>query len=291
MKDSVLACNGMDKAEGALAREIGMRVAEATEGAIVCPVLLNRASDRYEKVLTAASLIVIDGCGTRCASRLAAQVGAKPQRKLLVSEAVKAAGLSLGTSLRLGPEEVAFAESVAAEVVSATTETESEPSAAAAPGAEWGEPGEYLVASYLQFQFRVPRHGYLFSENDVWVRRAGERARIGISDYLQQQLTDILYVDSPPLGTTVEQFGEVGAVESSKAIFEIVAPVSGVVTRVNEALVERPELVNEDPYDEGWLVELELTAWPYEVEFLLDGATYAETLGAKAADADAGTER
>jgi len=283
---AVLACNGMDKVEGALAREAGIRIAEAADAAIVCPVLLNRAAARYEEVLASVALIVIDGCGTRCASKLAAQVGARAERKILVSDVVKASGIDLGTSLRLRPEDAALAERMATETLAALTIGAAEPTAAV-----WDEPGENLVVSYLQFRFHVPIQGYLFSENDVWVRVAGDRARIGISDYLQQQLTDILYVDSPALETGVEQFGELGAVESSKAVFEIVAPVSGVVARVNEALVERPELVNEDPYGEGWLVEVNLTAWPDEAEFLLDGPAYAETLGAKAADADASTER
>ena len=78
MKWALLSCNGMDKPEGALAREVGMQMAEATAGEIICPVLLNRAVARYKDVLAADSLIVIDGCGTRCASKLATQVGVKP---------------------------------------------------------------------------------------------------------------------------------------------------------------------------------------------------------------------
>jgi len=287
MKWSVLACNGMDKAEGALAREIGMQVAEAAEAEIVCPVLLNRAAKRYQDVLASTALVVIDGCGTRCASKLATQMTVKPAHKVLVSDQVKTSGISLETWLRLGPAELAFAENVKDQVVSTlTAETEARAAPAAAEIA-WEPPADYLMVPYDQFEFRVPRVGYLFNENDLWVRVRGSRGRVGISDYLQQSLTDIYYFDAPELGSGVEQFGELGAVESSKAVFEIVAPVSGTVVSTNEALIEKPELINEDPYGEGWLVEVELSGWPDEAEFLLDGQAYSETLTGKAAEGGA----
>ena len=170
---------------------------------------------------------------------------------------------------------MALAASIATELVSALTAETVE----VAPPVAWDLPGDYLVLPYQQFHFRVPKEGYLFSENDVWVRVAGTRARVGLSDYLQQKLTDIYYFDPPAVGAVVEQFGELGSVESSKAMFEIVAPLSGTVRSEKQVLVEKPELINEDPYGEGWLVEVELTAtWPEERQFLLDGAAYLETL-------------
>jgi glycine cleavage system H protein len=286
MKWSVLACNGMDKAEGALAREIGLLIAEAGEAEVVCPVLLNRASRHYEGVLSSTALIVIDGCGTRCASKLATQMAVKPVQKVLVSDQAKMSRISLETSLRLGPAELAFAEDVTDQVVSALTAQAEAPATPAAAEVAWEPPADYLMVPYNQFEFRVPREGYLFNENDLWVRMQGTRGRVGISDYLQQSLTDIYYFDEPELGSSVEQFGELGAVESSKAVFEIVAPVSGTVVSTNEALIAKPELINEDPYGEGWLVEVELSAWPDEAEFLLDCQAYSETLTGKAAEGD-----
>ena len=112
----------------------------------------------------------------------------------------------------------------------------------------------------------------------------GDRARVGISDYLQQQLTDIQYFDPPPIGAPVEQFGTLGEVESTKAIFELIAPASGTVVAVNDVVVEEsPGLINEDPYGAGWLVEVELSAWAEDTELLLDGPAYADTVGPKAA--------
>ena len=77
---------------------------------------------------------------------------------------------------------------------------------------------------------------------------------------MQQRLTDITYVDPPKIGASIEQFGEAGTVESTKANFELVSPVSGTVVAVNEAVYDAPESINEDPYG-SWIVELELSAW------------------------------
>ena len=84
-----------------------------------------------------------------------------------------------------------------------------------------------------KFEFRIPVVDYVFNENDVWARVLDGVARVGISDYMQQKLTDISYFDPPKVGAVVEQFGELGSVESAKAVFEIISPISGTVTAVN----------------------------------------------------------
>jgi glycine cleavage system H protein len=281
MKLAVLACNGVDKAEGALAREVGLQVAEATGAETICPVVLHCTPARYEKALGANKLIIVDGCGTRCASKLAAEMGVKPERKVRVSEVVKASGKPLGSSLRLGETELALAASIAAQLVAASSAIEAE----VTPTIAWEAPTDFLVVVFDKFEFRIPRQEYWFSENDTWVRVEKGRARVGISDYLQQRLTDVLYFDPPQMGALVEQFGELGELESSKAVFEIIAPVSGTVVAFNAAVVEEsPQSVNADPYGEGWLVEVELSAWDEEKELLMDGPAYSEAVSRKAAE-------
>ncbi len=280
MKLAILSCNGMDKTEGSLAREVAIRVAEETGAEIVCPVLLNRTPVRYKKLLAENALVVVDGCATRCASKLAATMRAKPERKVLVSEVAKAAGQSLEDSLRLGPNEMALVQTIADGLISSLNA----PAAAAETAADWEAPAEFLTVVYDKFEFRIPKSEYLFNENDVWVRVADARARVGISDYMQQRLTDINYFDPPQAGAVVEQFGELGSVESTKAVFEIVSPVSGTVVATNPAVEEIPELANEDPYGRGWLAEIELSDWQNDRELLLDGPAYAETLERKAAE-------
>jgi glycine cleavage system H protein len=280
MKRAILSCNGLDKPEGSVAREVAIRAAEATEGEIICPVLLNRAPARYKKVISDSSLIVIDGCSTRCATKLAMGLDAKVERKAMVSDAVKASGKPLESSLRLQPNGLALAQSMVEELVRSLNA----PAAPAEPLAEFEAPTEYLAVTHDKFEFRIPVVDYAFNENDVWVRVLDGVARVGISDYMQQRLTDISYFDPPKTGTAVDQFGELGSVESAKATFEIISPVSGTVVRVNPAVIENPALINEDPYGSGWLVEIKLTDFAQDQQLLLDGATYADVVKRKAAE-------
>ncbi len=148
---------------------------------------------------------------------------------------------------------------------------------------EFESPSAFTVVSHDKYEFRIPLTGYLFNANDVWAQVAGSRARVGISDYMQQRLTDITYVDPPAIGTTVEQFDEVGTVESTKATFELVSPVSGTVVMINEAVTEVPESINEDPYG-SWIVELQLTSWDEDQALLIDGPAYAADVERKAAE-------
>lgn len=112
-----------------------------------------------------------------------------------------------------------------------------------------------------------------YTENHEWVRVEGELARIGITDFAQEQLDDVVYVDLPGPGTEVRQGQPVGEVESHKSVSDLFAPVSGVVEERNEQLDDRPELVNEDPYGEGWMLTIRPTD-AVELENLMDAETY-----------------
>ena len=114
-----------------------------------------------------------------------------------------------------------------------------------------------------------------YSEEHEWVRVDGTRARIGITDYAQDALGDIVYVDLPTEGSEIQTGGQLGEVESTKSVSEIYAPVSGTVIAVNQALAGAPEKINQDPYGEGWICELEL-AGGAEPGGLLDAAAYGE---------------
>lgn len=116
-----------------------------------------------------------------------------------------------------------------------------------------------------------------YSRDHEWVRVEGEVAIVGITDYAQQALADITYVDLPPLEKQVKQFDELAAVESAKAAFDIYAPVSGIVDEVNTALEDAPEKVNADPYGEGWICKLKEIN-PGELVSLLTPEEYRELL-------------
>jgi glycine cleavage system H protein len=98
-----------------------------------------------------------------------------------------------------------------------------------------------------------------YSSEHEWARRLddGSRVRIGITDFAQDALGDVVYVDLPAVGTRVDASEAVGELESTKSVSEMYAPIGGTVAAVNEALADNPQLLNEDPYGEGWLIEIE----------------------------------
>jgi glycine cleavage system H protein len=114
-----------------------------------------------------------------------------------------------------------------------------------------------------------------YSVEHEWVRTEEGRVRVGITDYAQDALGDIVYVELPATGTVVEVGGKIGEVESTKSVSEIYAPVAGTVTAVNTGLPDSPESINADPYGEGWICELEL-ADASGLEALLDAVAYGD---------------
>jgi glycine cleavage system H protein len=98
----------------------------------------------------------------------------------------------------------------------------------------------------------------LYSKEHEWVRIDGDHATIGITDYAQNSLGDIVYVELPRIGKQVDQFGNIGVVESVKAVSDLFTPIGGEVTEINSALESDPAAVNRDPYGEGWLFKLKL---------------------------------
>jgi len=121
--------------------------------------------------------------------------------------------------------------------------------------------------------------GLRYSKDHEWIRVTGNRVRVGITDHAQHELTDVVFVEFPPIGKELARGQVLGVVESVKAVSEIFAPVSGKVVAVNKDLDSHPEAVNKDPYGAGWLVDLELTDTA-EVPQLLDAAAYRRLTGA-----------
>jgi len=116
-----------------------------------------------------------------------------------------------------------------------------------------------------------------YLDSHEWARVDDDSARIGISDFAQDELGDVVFVDLPAEGEDVAAGGDFGDVESIKAVSEVYAPVSGTVTAVNDDLIDRPELINEDPYGDGWLIEVEL-ADDAELDDLLSADEYSDQI-------------
>jgi glycine cleavage system H protein len=273
---AVLPCNGLDKSAGCVAREIALKIVESSESELICPVFYRVSDARYNKVAGEKPLLVVDGCSTRCASKLAAEKGLKIAGKVNVSEEAKKRGADLGKSLRLDEAGLALAEALAGELLREDKKEE-----AVREDLFSGIVYDYEVYKKDKFIFRVPKSGFYFNENDCWAYIVGNRARVGVADYVQQSLSDIMFFTPPAVGSEVEQFGELGSIESGKAVFEVVSPVSGRVTAVNEDLMSAPELINENPYEKGWIAELELTDLESDKEFLLDFEAYFKFLKKK----------
>src|SRR5918996_1887969 len=114
-----------------------------------------------------------------------------------------------------------------------------------------------------------------FTEDHVWVRVTGKHAQLGLSDYAQDELGEVIAVELPDVGDSLERGESFGEIESVKTVSDLIAPVSGTVLAVNTDLEDHPTLVNEDPYHEGWLLEVELSD-KGEIEELMDRDEYEE---------------
>lgn len=136
----------------------------------------------------------------------------------------------------------------------------------------------------MSSEVEIPEDLY-FTEEHEWVKIENSMARIGISDYAQDQLVDVVFVELPEVGKEVEQAisensegSELGTLESVKAVSTIYAPLSGRVKEVNERLEDEPELINSDPYEDGWLCVIEPSNLEKEVKKLLDSKAYEDFL-------------
>jgi glycine cleavage system H protein len=116
----------------------------------------------------------------------------------------------------------------------------------------------------------------LYSKEHEWAKLEGENATIGITDYAQESLGDIVYVELPKVGTDIEQFFNVGVIESVKAVSDLFTPLSGKVVEINEALDRDPAAVNREPYGAGWLFKLKLSDVE-EAKSLLNAADYEKS--------------
>ncbi|NOZ24557.1 MAG: glycine cleavage system protein GcvH [Nitrospirae bacterium] len=112
-----------------------------------------------------------------------------------------------------------------------------------------------------------------YHKEHTWVRVSGKKVTVGITDYAQDSLGDIVYIDLPEVDADIAKDSEFSEIESTKATSSVIAPVSGTIIEVNEDLEESPEIINEDPYGKGWIAVVELSD-PSELDDLLDSADY-----------------
>jgi glycine cleavage system H protein len=122
-----------------------------------------------------------------------------------------------------------------------------------------------------------------YTKDHEWVRVSGDSATVGITDHAQKQLGDVVYVELPKVGDKFDAAEPFGSVESVKAVSEVYMPLGGSVTGANEALNDRPELVNEDPYGEGWMIVIRMDN-PSEADGLLSAVEYEDYIKEEASE-------
>jgi glycine cleavage system H protein len=116
---------------------------------------------------------------------------------------------------------------------------------------------------------------YLYTEEHEWLRVEGEHVDLGITQFAQNSLGEVVYVELPEVGDTFDAGDEIGTIESVKAVAEVYTPVAGEVVEINEDVLEDPELINDDPHKDGWLVKLRFSS-AGELDSLMDAEKYAE---------------
>jgi len=117
--------------------------------------------------------------------------------------------------------------------------------------------------------YEVPE-GLYYTKEFEWIKIEGDKIRVGVTDYAQKQLREIVYAELPSTGTTITQNAPYGTVESVKAVSDLVAPISGTIEQVNAEVQSKPELLNEDPYTKGWLLIIKPTNLQAELTALMD---------------------
>jgi glycine cleavage system H protein len=142
--------------------------------------------------------------------------------------------------------------------------------------------GEFLEAAYDKFVFKV-KDGCLYNRDDFWARIEGPVATVGITDYLQKIKGDVAFLETVEAGSEVRQGQEIGKVETIKATFGIISPVTGKVAEVNPELEASPHLINQDPYGAGWIYRIELTDFAGDKADLLKSGDYLELMKEKLA--------
>lgn len=123
----------------------------------------------------------------------------------------------------------------------------------------------------------ILKDGYKYAEDHEWALKTGDTVKIGITDYAQDQLGDIVFVELPEVDSEFEKGDEFGTLESTKAVSELYMPIGGRIVAVNEALSDESEKVNKSPYDEGWMIEI-MPADPAELDALMDKDAYLDML-------------
>ncbi|MHA1674016.1 MAG: glycine cleavage system protein GcvH [Promethearchaeota archaeon] len=280
-KYNIIPCSGLDKKLGCLAREVAIEFSkENTIHNLICPVLLNSGDEKYEKSLQEFENITVNGCMTRCATKLADERKIKVKSQIYIPDMIKKFGIKLSKGLSISEQDTDLVKKIVSHLVTElATENRSESS-------QELQNGPLITTGFNtytkdKFIFDVPKEKYFFNENDCWAIIEGDIAVLGVSDYVQNKVGDIMFVDLPEIGTIIEQFDDAGSLESVKTVVDVISPVSGKVIATNLQLDLAPELINREPYQKGWIVKLQIENFEEERDLLLDCQAYFDYMKKK----------
>ncbi|MHA1780061.1 MAG: glycine cleavage system protein H [Candidatus Thorarchaeota archaeon] len=266
----ILPCAGYDRPGGKISRAAAEKISSDHNDVVIGSMgaLFKERPGEMRDYRTSV-VLCLDGCGTNCASELARSRGRDDIVSVSIPDAVG--------SIEDFDETIQQLVRVVDDELIRLERNDHKGS----PNINEGQshPIEYLEEKFDKFTIRVAK-GMKYSDNDFWVRVEGENVRIGVSDFLQQMMSDVYYVELAGVGTHVAMFDDAGMMESTKVLVEIIVPVSGTIIESNVSLEDSPEKINESPYDKGWLYLLrpdDLT----ELELLRDAADYLAYVLAK----------
>ena len=268
VKKYILPCAGYDRPGGEVSRAVAEQLARNRDDIVIGSMgALYKERPGEMRDFRASEVICLDGCGTHCASELANARGRNDGAVVSIPEAAGSSD-DLEQKVRHVIDAMSMhLEKRKAKASPSTKETSSYPL-------------EYLEEKFDKFTLRVAK-GMLYSDNDFWVRIEGDNVRIGASDFLQQMISDVYYVDLVEPGHHVDMFDDAGKMESTKILVEIIVPLSGTIIEVNSSLENSPELINESPYDKGWFYIIRPDDID-ELELLRDASSYLVHALAKA---------
>jgi glycine cleavage system H protein len=236
----VLPCAGYDRPGGKTSRSVADYLLLVDSSINIGSIgALSSERPREIKDLRASDVVCIDGCSVKCASKMAEKYNTREFESIEVSSIPDLEKLETDekvTSIAGMIFQLWNAEP--ASIVKKVDATQSE--------------GDFLTEMIDKFILRVKK-SLLYSDNDFWVQREEGLVRIGLSDLLQQMVSDVYFVELAEIGTHVELGDELGSFESTKIAMEVISPISGIVIEKNNTLEDNPEFVNEYPYEKGWL--------------------------------------
>ena len=236
----VLPCAGYDRPGGRISRLVADNLLSVDSSINIGSIgALSSERPGELKDLRSSDIVCIDGCSVQCASKLVEKNHTRGFESIEVSAIPDFEKLETN-------EKVTTITSMIFQLWNV------EPTSIVKIAEGDGPKDDYLTEMIDKFILRVKK-GLLYSDNDFWVQREVDLVRIGLSDLLQQMVSDVYFVELAEIGTRVEFGDELGSFESTKIAMEIISPISGTVIEKNKALEDNPELVNEDPYEKGWL--------------------------------------